>query len=77
MKILTLFDDDGRVLAFFYPSAGAERYENGPVVAFCPEAGQHAAELEVPTHLEKVEPRELHGAVRVDMQGVYRRLIAK
>jgi hypothetical protein len=77
MKILTLFDDDGRVLALFYPSAVAERHENGPVVAFRPEAGQHAAELEVPTHLEKMQPGEIHGAVRVDMQGQYRRLIAK
>lgn len=75
MKILTLFDDDGRVLALLYPLASAD--ENGPVVAFRPEAGQHAAELEVPTHLEKMEPGELHGAVRVDMQGEYRRLIAK
>jgi hypothetical protein len=48
-----------------------------PVVAFCPEAGQHTAELEVPIHLQKMEPGELHGAVRVDTQGEYRRLIAK
>jgi hypothetical protein len=77
MKILTLFDDDGRVLALFYPPLRAAGHENGPVVAFCPEAGQHAAELEVPTHLEKAEPGELYGAVRVDMQGEYRRLIPK
>ena len=75
MKILTLFDDNGKVLALFYPAARVERHENGPVVAFRPESGQHAAELEVPTQLEKMEPAELHGAIRVDMP--YRRLVAR
>jgi hypothetical protein len=75
MKILTLFDDDGKVLALFYPALRTEGHENGPVVAFSPEIGQHAAELEVPTDLKNVELRDLHGALRVDMQGEYRRLI--
>jgi hypothetical protein len=44
--------------------------------AFRPQQGQYAMELEVPQHLEKVKPKDLHLAVRVEIQGESHKLIA-
>lgn len=76
MRVLTLFDESGKVLAMFHPSPKLKEQENVPVVAFRPGQGQYAKELEVPQHLEKIKPKDLHQAVRVEIQGETYRLIA-
>ena len=64
MHVQVLFDVRGKVHALFH-AAGET---NAPRLEFRPARGQRTALLEVPAELERLTPRELHGAVAVKVQ---------
>jgi hypothetical protein len=68
MKILTLFDKSGDIVAMLHVPAKS----GGPTLQFAPGPGQQMAELEVPEALRSLKPKELHGAIRIESYGAHR-----
>ncbi|HEY4931251.1 MAG TPA: hypothetical protein VII23_06740 [Terriglobales bacterium] len=62
MKVITLFDETGKVYALFHPSSKPD----APELQFAPANGQRVETLEVPVELEHLKPHQLHAAVCVE-----------
>jgi len=73
MKILTLFDKKGDIVAMSHAPAKS----GGPTLGFVPGPEHHVAELEVPEALRKLKPKELHGSVRIESDGGSHRMVAR
>lgn len=76
MKVIVLFDEEGRVGAMLHPKQGTNEVseEEG---GFLPGPGEHTALVEVPAELADLKSRDLHESVRVDTKGATPRLVAK
>jgi hypothetical protein len=68
VKVNVVFDDAGNVLLIDHSiEAGAKSDKQMGSLVLAPANGQRIATLDVPSDLEKLAPRELHDAVRVDL----------
>jgi hypothetical protein len=63
MKVITLFDEAGKVHALFHPSGKPD----APQLQFVPAPGQRVETLEVPIELQSLKPEQIHVAVFVDL----------
>jgi hypothetical protein len=73
MKVVALFDADGKVHALFHPS----KEKDAPQFHFRPGAGHRVETLEVPVELRHLGPAALHRAVKVELGGGAPRLVAQ
>jgi hypothetical protein len=72
MKVLTLFDEKGKIHALFHPS----KHRDAPQFRFHPATGHRAEVLDVPAELQHLKPAQLHSSVRVDLDKRGPRLVA-
>jgi hypothetical protein len=73
MKVLALFDRRGKIHALFHPSTEAD----APQLRFHPGNGRRAEMLDVPAEFQRLDPRHLHAALRVELAGGTARLAAQ
>ena len=68
MKVHILYDKSGHVGAILHPGTHASGKAPGQRRGFTPREGQHVALVEVPAEFEGLKPRQLHDAVRVEVE---------
>ncbi len=63
MKVVALFEANGKLHALFHPST----HPDAPRLNFRCAKGQRTELLEVPVELESLTPSQLHAAIYVDL----------
>ena len=73
MKVLALFDENGKIHALFHASTQT----GAPALRFRPAPGHRVETLEVPSELQHRKLAEIHAEMQVDLGNGPARLVAR
>ena len=73
MKVITLFDADGKIHALFRPS----QQPAAPALQFRPDPGYRVEHLEVPAEMQNLKLAQLHRTLHVDLSQGSPRLLPR